>query len=169
MPPQRPGILLASALVILTQKIAYAGREGGKLAFQAAFPKRIVSSRRGHRLTRQDYWGRCPQPPEKSQAHRLSSPRRGAAKRSGAWRGILLPFFYSCDRGSSWQDGSCATTPPARFGASLLAGKRHRRVHFCKLRLSVRSAEGFKCKKGREPAMFPTQTDQKKGSSFDRG
>lgn len=35
--------------------------------------------------------------------------------------------FYSCDRGSAWQDGSCVTQlHPARLGAPLLSGKRRR-------------------------------------------
>lgn len=39
--------------------------------------------------------------------------------------GIFWAFFYSCDRGSAWQDGSCVTQlHPARLGAPLLSGKR---------------------------------------------
>lgn len=40
------------------------------------------------------------------------------------WNCRFLSSSYSCDRGSAWQDGSCATQlHPARFGASLLSGK----------------------------------------------
>lgn len=66
--------------------------------------------------------------------------------------GIFWAFFYSCDRGSAWQDGSCVTQlHPARLGAPLLSGKRrgggtqggrkkYRSAHFSKLAFAVRSA-----------------------------